>query len=201
MSINPNYNEWASIRGDETLMLDHTINENSHVVELGGYKGVWVSQIVDKFNPYVYIFEPVQEYYSFLCEKFKDNPKIKIYKFGVSDKNESINISLIGDSSSIISHSNKTESIDILSFDKMIDILNLPSIDLMQINIEGSEYSLLDFAISKNYLNNIQKILIQFHTNVENCVDRRNNIQHNLKNIGFTKIFDYSFIWESWTKN
>jgi hypothetical protein len=83
----------------------------------------------------------------------------------------------------------------------MIDILNLPSIDLIQINIEGSEYNLLDFAISKNYLNNIQKILIQFHTNVENCVDRRNNIQNNLKNIGFTKMFDYSFIWEAWIKN
>jgi FkbM family methyltransferase len=200
MSINQNFNEWSSIRGDETLMLDHTINENSHVVEVGGYKGVWASQIISKFNPYVYIFEPIQEYYSFLCEKFKDNPKVKIYKFGVCDKNESIDIFLIGDSSSIITNSDKNESIDIISFDKMVDMLNLKSIDLMQINIEGSEYNLLDFAISENYLNNIQKILIQFHTNVEDCVSRRHNIQSNLRAIGFSNIFDYPFIWEGWEK-
>lgn len=198
MNINQNFDKWFSSRGDETVMLDHNINENSHVVEIGGFKGVWVKQIVDKYNPYIHIFEPVQEYYTFLCKKFEDNPKIKIYKLGISDKKDNVNISLIDDGSSLFSTSDKTEVIDLIPFDEMIEMLDLKSIDLLQINIEGAEYDLLDFAITKNSLKDIQKILIQFHTNINNCEIRRKEIQSNLVKLGFTKIFDYPFIWEGW---
>jgi FkbM family methyltransferase len=201
MNNKQNFNDWFSSHGDETVMLDHPIDESSHVVEIGGFKGVWVSQIANKFNPYIHIFEPVQEYYSFLCEKFKDNDKIKIYKLGISNKKENVKISLIDDGSSLISTSDKTEAIDLIPFDEMIKILDLNTINLMQINIEGAEYDLLDFAISKDCLKNIQKILIQFHTNIENCETRRNNIQTNLEKLGFSKIFDYPFIWEGWVNN
>jgi FkbM family methyltransferase len=201
MKINQNFNDWFSSRGDETVMLDHIIDQNSHVVEIGGFKGVWVSQIVDRYNPYIHIFEPVQEYYEFLSKKFKDNPKIKIYKLGISNKKEKVNISLIDDGSSLISTSNKFEVIDLIPFDEMIKMLNLKTIDLIQINIEGSEYDLLDFAITKNCLKNIQKILIQFHTNVDDCENRRITIQSNLEKLGFSKLFDYPFIWEGWVNN
>lgn len=201
MNVLQNFHDWHLCKGDETLMLDHQLDSNSHVIELGGFKGVWVSQIVEKFDPYIYIFEPVQEYYDFLCEKYKENKKIKIYKFGVSNKTDNINISLIGDSSSIVSHSDKFESINIISFDKMIDMLNLKIIDLIQINIEGSEYDLLEYALINNYLNNIKKILIQFHTNVCDCQSRRDSIQSDLRKNGFTKLFDYPFIWEGWINN
>ena len=50
MNINQNFDKWFSSRGDETVMLDHNINENSHVIEIGGFKGVWVKQIVDKYK-------------------------------------------------------------------------------------------------------------------------------------------------------
>lgn len=201
MKINQNFNDWFSSRGDETVMLEHIIDKNSHVVEIGGFKGVWVSQIVEKFNPYIHIFEPVQEYYTFLCEKFKDNPKIKVYKLGISNKKEKVNISLIDDGSSLVSTSNKFELIDLIPFDEMIQMLNLKSIDLVQVNIEGAEYDLLDFAIAKNCLKNIQKILVQFHTNINNCEIRRNEIQSNLEKLGFSKLFDYPFIWEGWVNN
>jgi len=201
MKINQNFNDWFSSRGDETVMLDHIINESSHVVEIGGFKGIWVSQIVEKYNPYVYIFEPVQKYYEFLCEKFKDNSKIKVYKLGISDKKEKANISIIDDGSSLISSSDKSEIIELIPFDEMLKMLNLKSIDLIQINIEGAEYDLLDFAISKNCLKNIQKMLIQFHTNINDCENRRIKIQSNLEKLGFSKLFDYPFIWEGWVNN
>ena len=201
MKIEQNFNEWFSSHGDETLMVEHIINNKSHVVEIGGFKGVWVSQIVEKYNPYVYIFEPVEEYYSFLCNKFKDNHKIKIYKLGISNKNDSLNISIGCDGSSLMSISDKKELIDVICFDEMIKLLKLKTIDLMQINIEGAEYDLLDFALKKDSFKSIQKVLIQFHTNVDDCEKRRNSIQSNLEKIGFSKLFDYPFIWEGWVNN
>jgi len=40
----------------------------------------------------MYIFEPVVEYYDILENKYKNNPKIKIFNFGLSNKNEEIHI-------------------------------------------------------------------------------------------------------------
>ena len=37
----------------------------------------------------------------------------------------------------------------------MLEMLDLKSVDLLQINIEGAEYDLLDFAIAKNSLKDI----------------------------------------------
>jgi hypothetical protein len=70
----------------------------------------------------------------------------------------------------------------------------------MQINIEGAEYDVLEHAIKNNLLKNINKIIVQFHTNVEDCYIRRSNIQNKLQEFGYSKLFDYPFIWEGWAK-
>jgi len=200
MYISQDFNKWFSDRGDETLMLDHKINKESNILEIGGYKGVWVSHIIEKYNPNVFIFEPVEEYYNHLCSKFSSNPKVKIFKFGVSNKTQNANISLIDDGSSLIFNSDHKEKIELISFDTMLDYLNLQNIDLMQINIEGAEYDVLEHAIKNNLLKNINKIIVQFHTNVEDCYIRRSNIQNKLQEFGYSKLFDYPFIWEGWAK-
>lgn len=40
----------------------------------------------------MYIFEPVREYYDILKNKYRNNDKIKIFNFGLSNKNEEISI-------------------------------------------------------------------------------------------------------------
>lgn len=200
MNIHQDFNKWFYDKGDDTLMLDHNLTEDSNVLEIGGYKGVWVSQIVSKYNPNVFIFEPVKEYYNYLCDKFLNNKKVKIFNCGVCDKTEKINISLIDDGSSLISNSDNKQSVDIVSFDDMLKITNLKNIDLVQINIEGAEYNLLEHIFKNNLYQSINKFLIQYHTNIIDCDVRRSNIQNCFENVGYHKVFDYPFIWEGWMK-
>jgi len=49
----------------------------------------------------MYIFEPVREYYAILKNKYRDNPKIKIFDFGLSNKNEEISIGKSQDGTSV----------------------------------------------------------------------------------------------------
>ena len=48
--------------------------------------------------------------------------------------------------------------------------LNIEYIDFLKLNIEGSEYELLENLISSNNLDKIKYLQIQFHENVNNAV-------------------------------
>jgi hypothetical protein len=74
---------------------------------------------------------------------------------------------------------------------------NISNIDLLKLNIEGSEYDLLDSLIENNNLSNIKNLQIQFHRNVINCSQRRESIRKELTK-SHKLTYDYSFIWESW---
>ena len=54
--------------------------------------------------------------------------------------------------------------------------LNIEYIDFLKLNIEGSEYELLESLISSNNLDKIKYLQIQFHENVNNAVIKRNEI-------------------------
>mgnify|MGYP006245289443 CR=1 FL=1 len=58
MSLTLNRNEigrWFRDRGDDTHNLNYNLNEESVVMDLGGYTGVWAQQIINKYNPRMYI--------------------------------------------------------------------------------------------------------------------------------------------------
>ena len=38
----------------DTIWIEHDINENSTVLELGGYKGRWVEKIRQIYNPKIF---------------------------------------------------------------------------------------------------------------------------------------------------
>jgi phospholipid N-methyltransferase len=70
--------------GDSTHSINHQLDENSFVMDLGGYTGIWSQKIIDKYNCNVFIIEPVKEFYNILLDKYRDNPKVHILNVGVS---------------------------------------------------------------------------------------------------------------------
>lgn len=85
---------WFWINGDKTLRLNYPINEKSIVFDLGGYKGVWASNIFNKYGAEIWIFEPVQKFYNDIRIKFFNNDKIKLFNIGLSNHNDIVDIYL-----------------------------------------------------------------------------------------------------------
>jgi hypothetical protein len=52
--------------------------------------------------------------------------------------------------------------------------------------------------IENDIINVCKNIQVQFHLGIENCVERRSEIQKSLSSRGFKNKFDYPFVWESW---
>lgn len=191
------FDRWISDSGDSTKRLDYVLNEDSIVFDLGGYKGEWAENILNRYNSNIFIFEPVQSFFDIISTKFLNNTKVNSYKFGLGAKDETMEISLTTDSSSTFNTEGDRETIQLRKMSDFILSNNIENIDLMKINIEGGEYDLLEDLISSNLLTKFKNIQVQFHRFVPGCVERRNKIREELiKTHELT--YDYEFIWENW---
>jgi FkbM family methyltransferase len=199
LTLNPQeLNRWFVDKGDYTYNISYDLTNESIIMDLGGYTGVWAQQMIDKYNPYVYILEPVPSFYNDMVSKFKNNPKVKLLNVGVNsnDKDENIFLSADGTSSNLIN----AESIQVKfnTIDTVLSIFKLNSVDLLQVNIEGDEYPLLENMLQTGSINKFKNIQIQFHLGIENDIERRDKIREGLIKNGFKINFDYPFVWESW---
>ena len=193
--------KWENDGGDKIFRYNYDLNENSIVFDCGGYKGEWAEEIIKLYNPHIYIFEPMPKYYNNLVNKFAFNNKVSVYGFGLSDKNEKIKMAMLDNASTIY----KKEAKDFVQV-KMVDILdflkkeNISNIDLIKINIEGGEYSLLERMIQGDVVKNCSNIQAQFHKFMPNAEIRRETIRKSLAKTHFTT-YNYPFVWENWRKN
>lgn len=192
--------KWFIDKGDFTHNLNYDLNENSIVIDIGGYTGNWVSQIIDKYNPYVYIVEPVPNFYNHLVSKFSNNPKISLLDVGLSDQNIEGTIYISGDASSSNEVNGESKTVKFLTIESIMNIWGIEGADLIQINIEGDEYKVLEHMVNTGLVNKFKNIQVQFHLGVENDVVRRELIQNKLIKHGFKNKFNYPFVWESWYK-
>jgi FkbM family methyltransferase len=200
-------NRWFADNGDYTHNINYELNNDSIVIDLGGYYGLWIDEILKKNNPHIpniILVEPVPEFYNHLVTKYENYEKIKVINAGVStDKNEAtktLYISNDGSSTNFNENINSAIQIKTIPIDKILSDNNINQVDLLQINIEGDEYGLMEYMIESNLIDKFQNVQIQFHLGIGNDVERRNHIQKNLISKGFKNKFDYPFVWESWEK-
>lgn len=190
---------WMLRKGDDKISLEYPLDEDSVVFDIGAYKGNFTQKVVDKFNCNVYAFEPLPEMYEYLNKKFKNNKKVKIYSFGLLDETKKANISSYDAGSSLFTRTEAApnKQIELREFKCFVTDNNITNIDYVYMNIEGSEYKLLNHIIDTGYIHNIQNLQIQFHNYLPNAKKERNKIRTNLKKTHIC-IFNYPFIWEGW---
>ena len=194
--------KWFSDRGDLKLRLSYPLTKDSIVVDLGAYKGDFAYDINRKYDCYVYCFEPVSKFYLNCKKRFDSNKKIKCFDYGLSNANGSCLISNEANASSLIKNnkSSDCEIVNIKQFEQAMEDLQIKHIDLLKINIEGSEFLLLPHIINSSLIKNISNIQVQFHAFYPNAKGLRNQIQEQLSKTHKIS-WNYPFIWESWEKN
>lgn len=188
---------WVRDNGDKTFRLNYDLNESSIVFDLGGYEGQWASDIFSKYCCRIYIFEPVPEFAHNIEQRFLKNPKISVHRFGLSGKTCKENLYVSADGSSVFKQSSNSVEITLLKATDFLKEKNIHHIDLMKINIEGGEYSLLEHLIETGFVKNIVNLQIQFHDFVPNARWRMRSIQNGLEKT-HKLTYQYEFVWENW---
>lgn len=185
---------WFCDKGDEKLMYDFNLNENSLVFDVGGYKGNWSKKIHEKFNAKIIIFEPVSEFYNYINNRF-NNKQVQVYRYALSNRNATSKIYLNEDGSSLMYQKKKFQIVNEIDINEFIKEKKIKNIDLIKINIEGGEYALLNRMIECNILDKIKTILVQFHKKTEEDVYERKKIIKNILKTHNIK-WSYEFVWE-----
>lgn len=199
--LQKNLDRWREIDGDNTLRLDYPqLNEKSIVFDVGGYKGEWTKNIFAKYSPTIYIFEPVSSFFNDIENFYKYNKKIIPFKFGFGADDASLKISLSADASSIYSDKKNIqyEQIRIRRLSDFIKENNIQCIDLIKINIEGSEYDVIHDLHENNLLNRIIQFQIQFHE-IDVQSKQKLKICRDILAQTHSQDWCFDFTWEAWT--
>lgn len=177
------------------------LNKNSIVLDIGGYYGDFAFEINKKYSSKVLVFEPHPIYFEKYRKRFQNNMNITVYNFGLSDTNETLELSNDGDASSFILTKNDSYiSCSIREFSSVYMELGLKEIDLIKLNIEGGEFQVLSNIHQQIGFNNFKNIQVQFHNFVPNAKEKRVAL---LKEISKSHhpTFSYPFVWENFERN
>lgn len=192
------FKRWLEVEGDSNHRLNYKLDADSIIFDVGGYLGEWSEKICEKYNPTIYIFEPVEKYFTELQKKFSGNSKITVIKKALGSENRQRHISIKDDSSTVFGSKN-LEEIEFIDIKEFLEKENILKVDLIKINIEGGEYELMDRIISSEIQNKFESFQIQFHRFVPNCIELRDSIRSALSNT-HKQTYNFDFIWENWSK-
>jgi len=184
--------------GDEGLRFDYELNSDSLVMDLGGYKGQWTSDIFSMYCCRIIVFEPVPEFAQSIQERFKRNSKISVLPFGAGKNSRTALISVCRDSSSVFRASDRRQEIQIVDIADWIRHNNISSIDLVKVNIEGGEYELLERLLETDLIRIIRDLQVQFHEIAADSGARMEEIHEQLSHT-HNLTYQYRFVWENWT--
>jgi FkbM family methyltransferase len=183
----------------EEMRYDYPLNAGSLIWDVGGYKGDFTAGMIDKYDCYSSIYEPVVEFHSKISVRFATNPKVEVFNFGLSNVEALKDMSVMGDSSS--THRGTKSDVGVMR--DVVSVMKTfkepTNIDLIKINIEGDEYDLLERLLDQDMTPYINFIQVQFHPWIDDAYDRRRVIHNRLKKT-HKVMWDYPFIWESWER-
>jgi FkbM family methyltransferase len=183
---------------DDLLYREHNLVAGQSVLVLGAYKGSSIQEWIDRYPVKVYAVEPVKEYIDVLLRKYAKNKSLEIFPFAVGNKSEEIEINLDEYSTStFIDSKNKRriQKYDIVGYLKSLEIF--PTV--LEINIEGGEYEVMERLITSGTLSKIETLVIQFHNYNIECEFNRARIRLELSKT-HQCVFNYEWIWERWEK-
>ena len=99
-----------------------------------------------------------------------------MFEYGLGKTNQKLYLTDESSGSRIVDY--KAEyKISIKDINEVIDVLDIVKIDLLKLNIEGSEYELLDHLIDTGTIEIVESLLVQFHENVPDYINYREKNQ------------------------
>jgi FkbM family methyltransferase len=135
-----------------------------------------------------------------MVDKFKDQSNIHLLNVGVGVEDKKGIIYLSDDGSSSNAENSIPLEVEFRTLNRILNEWDIKEVDLLQMNIEGDEYPILENMLETGIIDRIKTLQVQFHLGIENDRERKEAIHERLKAKGFKLKYSYPFVWEAWTK-
>jgi FkbM family methyltransferase len=176
--------------------IDWPLNSKSVVVEIGGYIGRWALQIAERYHPHLYIFEP-QPWAAQACgDALGDAARVLPYALGDRDGTFPMG-AYETDGCSFLRPGDIPGTMREIG--QAFKGLGLSHIDLMLMNIEGYEYTLLPYMLELGI--RPARLMVQFHPfdDVQQAATAR--IFERLAALGYTVAWTYGLVLTAWERS
>lgn len=166
------------------------LNKDSLVIDLGANVGQFSLAIAEKIGATTYALEALPSTFA----KIPDHPNIKKYNRAITDQDGPIRLFVSDNSETTSVHRSLAELFGLrgeeacpgITFEHFLQAEGIQRIDLLKVDIEGSEEALFE-TTSDETLRNISQITIEFHDfipgSIQEITVRR--IKARLKSLGF----------------
>jgi FkbM family methyltransferase len=191
--------KWYSDGGDDKLRYNIKVDDINNVVvfDLGAYHGEFVEKLMKKYSGTYYLFDTNEEMVSFMKGKFDKMPNIHVNNYGLGKNALRGYKDGTGPGASIRIDPSAPELIKI--FTEYYKSLNIDTIDILKVNIEGAEYDLIEHLVETGVIDKIKTLQVQFHDFVEDPLDKLLKM-HRLLSRTHNLEFSYPFVWDQWVK-
>lgn len=178
--------------------LEWPLTSESVVVEVGGYKGRWAYQIAERYNPRLYVFEP-QDWAAAVCRGVLEGYNAQVFNYGLSAHAFHFQMQGWGtDGCRVVDVEDPAARWAEFHFlDWVFTSLELHHVDLMLMNIEGYEYTLLPYMLDNKILPD--RLIVQFHTFADPDGTKLKNIRRRLSK-HYTVAWDYGPTLIAWQR-
>jgi FkbM family methyltransferase len=175
---NPLNTSWATFR--ETFIdgiYDHFVFNSDDVkiaIDVGANDGLFTDYLLQRGVERVYMVEADSRSSVFLNKKYSDNKNITVIDKALVDYDGQISF-YSSDECTTTSSTFKSESsnepvvVDCISFNTLLTENELTSVDMMKIDIEGGEYSLIE-SIDEKTFQSIKYLIIELHDTSVNLI-------------------------------
>lgn len=175
--------------------LDWPLSKESVVVEVGGFTGRWALQIVERYQPRLFVFEP-QQWAARVCAEILGKYTTTL-AYGLGTKDETVSMGAWEtDGCSVLKDGDQQG--ELREIGAAFKTLGIKKIDLMLMNIEGYEYTLIPHMLSKGIAP--ARLMVQFHTFADPDGTKLPQIQELLAAHGYKLVWSYGVVLMAWVK-
>lgn len=180
----------------------YPFTEKSVVIDCGGHKGDFTAGMYDRYGCTIYVLEPVFEFRKIISERFKDHtkyPRIVVLETGIAGSTRPAKILLQDNASGEFAQGPSFETVQLTGVGEFLAQWGLGQVSLLKLNVEGTEYEVLEAILDKGLVERFDNLQVQPHWNAPYSVSRWHGIAARL---GETHeiTFCETGVWYNWRK-
>jgi FkbM family methyltransferase len=162
----------------ESLRYDYPLDAESFVLDCGAYEGNFSRWIVHKYGCRVFAFEPCRKHFEVAQATLREfGDRVTLLNVGIGGETRNQALGVQGDSTGFFNVATEMQMTTIMALAPLLSIIGAPEkIDLIKLNVEGSEYEILEHAITSGIVSRFAHIQIQWHANVKDHENLRRRI-------------------------
>jgi FkbM family methyltransferase len=189
--------KWYKAGGDNKFRFNFGIDhsEIKVVFDLGAFDGEFTAKMLELNVANVYAFDTNPYQVKKINARFEKSKNVRIFDFGLGC--EDFYGKVIGSGAGASIQRDGGGGLIVRQFANFVNTEKIGKIDILKINIEGAEYSLIRHLSEVDYLKNIDILQIQFHDFVDDALSQLLEM-HRILSISHVLDFSFPFVWDQW---